>query len=558
MNYLDTGRQIKLFQKITDNKIYADKTLLIEKVSEQMENGNGYLCITRPRRFGKSVNANMLGAYYTKKFNSEKLFENLNIAKTKKFRKHLNKHHVIFIDFSRMPDICRNYDDYIRDIINGIKADLWDAYPFLEGKEYTRVSKMLEDSGDSFVFILDEWDAIFYKSFMTKEDKSRYLEFLKNLLKDQPYVELAYMTGVLPVAKYSSGSELNMFREYNFMNDSVYGAYFGMSEEEVKKLCGEAKNVGFEELKRWYDGYYLSDGSSLFNPRSVNCALTDGVCRNYWTQTGPMNEIADCVEQNVDEVREDLVKMVAGIPVEIELLGYSAAEQALNTRNEILSAMVVYGFLSYYDGFLRIPNYELMEKFQSVLLRDSMGEVKDIVDSSREMMEATLNCEEEKVAAILEKVHDREIPFLQYNDENSLSCVITLCYLYARKDYNIEREAKSGKGYCDYLFLPKKRGIPAIILELKMYGSCEEAIRQIKEKNYVERVKKYEEILLVGINYDRKKHHECKIEKISEYNALQKAKRNAEYLATLDKSDEELKAGKVIVKTMEELEAMEN
>lgn len=512
MNYLDTGRQIKLFQKVRENKIYADKSLLIEKVSQQMENGNGYLCITRPRRFGKSVNANMLGAYYTKGFDSGELFENLKIAETENYRKHLNRHHVVFIDFSRMPDLCRNYEDYILDIISGIREDLQNAYPFLKEKQYTRISKMFEDSGDAFIFILDEWDSVFYKKFMTEEDKSLYLEFLKNLLKDQPYVELAYMTGVLPIAKYSSGSELNMFWEYNFMNDSVYEAYFGLSEEEVKELSGECDSVHFEELKNWYDGYYFSDGRSLFNPRSVNCALTDGVCRNYWTETGPMNEIADCIEQNVDEVREDIVKMVAGIPVEIELLGYSAVEQKLDTRNEILSAMTVYGFLAYHDGFLRIPNYELMEKFQRVLSRDSMGEVKNIVDRSKEMLMATLACEEEKVAAILEEVHDREIPFLQYNDENSLSLVITLCYLYARKDYTIEREAKSGKGYCDYLFLPKKPGKPAIILELKMYGSCEEAIKQIKEKNYIDRASKSREVLLVGINYNKNKHHECKIE----------------------------------------------
>lgn len=515
MNYLDTGRQIHLFQKARENKIYADKSLLIEKVSQQMDSGNGYLCITRPRRFGKSVNANMLGAYFTKGFDTEELFRNLRIAKTKNYRKHLNKHHVFFIDFSRMPDMCNNYEDYILDILSGIREDLKEAYPHLRGKTYTRISKMFEDSGDSFIFILDEWDSVFYKSFMTKEDKSRYLEFLRNLLKDQPYVDLAYMTGVLPIAKYSSGSELNMFREYNFMNDSVYEEYFGLSEEEVKELSRECGSVRFEELKNWYDGYYYSDGSSLFNPRSVNCALTDGICRNYWTETGPMNEIADCVEQNVDEVREDIVKMVAGIPVEIDLLGYSAEEQKLDTRNEILSAMVVYGFLSYHDGFLRIPNYELMEKFQRVLSRDSMGEVKHIVERSKEMLLATLACQEEKVAAILEEVHDREIPFLQYNDENSLSTVITLCYLYARKDYTIEREAKSGKGYCDYLFLPKKPGKPAIILELKMYGSCEKAIGQIKEKNYTDRAMGCREVLLVGINYNRNKHHECKIEKMS-------------------------------------------
>ena len=210
------------------------------------------------------------------------------------------------------------------------------------------------------------------------------------------------------------------------------------------------------------------------------------------------------------------MKMIAGIPVEVDLQGYSAMEPQLNTRDEILSAMVVFGFLSYHDGLLRIPNHELMEKFQRVLSRDSMGEVKEIVDKSKEMLEATLACDDEKVTSILEEVHDREIPFLQYNDENALSCVITLCYLYARKDYFIERESKSGKGYCDYLFLPKKQGKTAIILELKVDTSCQKALEQIKDKNYIQKAKEFaESVILVGISYDRTdKKHTCVIEKI--------------------------------------------
>ena len=205
--------------------------------------------------------------------------------------------------------------------------------------------------------------------------------------------------------------------------------------------------------------------------------------------------------------------MVSGIPVETELNGYSAVEQQLENRNEILSAMTIYGFLSYYNGQLQIPNCELMEKFQNVLSRDSMGELKEIVETSRQILEATLAADASKVAEMLETVHDREIPFLQYSDENSLSCVITLCYLYARKDYRIEREAKSGKGFCDYLFYPKKSGGTALILELKAGASAASAIKQIRDKNYIQKVRSCSKILLIGISYDReKKKHECRIE----------------------------------------------
>lgn len=519
MNYLNTNRQYLLFEETLNSEIYVDKSLLIEKISTKIRTNSKYVCITRPRRFGKTINANMLGAYYTRGFDSHVLFDSLKIADSEMYPKHMNTHNVINIDFSRMPDICTGYEDYITDIIAGLREDLAEAYPNLVGEKYSKISEMLEDTGESFIFILDEWDSVFYRKFMSEEEKDSYLYFLKSLLKDQPYVELAYMTGVLPIAKYSSGSELNMFREHNFMNDITYDEFFGFSETEVKELCRQHKSVSYEELEKWYDGYYLSSGEHLFNPRSVNFSLIDGACQNYWTETGPMNEIADCIEHNVDEVREDIVKMVAGIPVEVDLQGYSAAELQLNTRDEILSAMVVYGFLSYHDGYLKIPNHELMEKYQRVLARDSMGEVKEIVDRSKEMLNATLDCDEKKVAEILEVVHDKEIPFLKYNDENALSCVITLCYLYARRDYTIEREVKSGKGYCDYLFLPKKAGKPAIILELKVGKSCEEAIAQIKEKDYLQKVRDYKavlctEVLLVGINYDSEKHHKCLIDRI--------------------------------------------
>jgi len=518
MNYLNTDGPFLLFQDAVNSEIYVDKSMLIDKVSEKIGTSSKHLCITRPRRFGKSVNAHMLGAYYTKGMDSGQLFEKLEIADAEEYEKHRNKHNVVFLDLSKQPDFCTNYHEYISAVIEGLREDLTEHYQLSKDKKYSSVSQMFKDSGESFIFILDEWDSVFYKNFMTSADRTMYLSFLKNLLKDQPYVELTYMTGVLPIAKYSSGSELNMFDEYNFMNDTIYDRFFGFSEQEVQRICREhAGELSFEELKKWYDGYYLYHGGSLFNPRSVTKAIMRGVCLNYWTETGPMNEISDCIEHNIAAVREDIVKMAAQIPVEADLQGYSASDLQLNTRDEILSAMVVFGFLSYHDGYLRIPNHELMEKYQRVLARESMGGVKEIADSSKEMMEATLSADSGKVAEILERAHDREIPFLQNNDENSLSCVITLCYLYARKDYFIEREAKSGKGYCDYIFLPKKSGRKAIILELKVNDTCQAAVSQIKEKNYIEKAKEYaRDILLVGISYDKlKKKHDCLIEQIN-------------------------------------------
>lgn len=513
MKYLNQEAPLTNFKMLLNSPIHVDKSGMIDILNKNIATINRYICVTKPRRFGKTLNANMLAAYYTKGLDTHDVFDSLNIAKFDSYETHRNQYHVIYIDFSRMPRNCSSYQAYITWIENGIAADLKEKFPITTQEDDT-LSAVFAKTKQSYIYVLDEWDSVFYKDFMSDKDKKAYLEFLKDLLKDQPYVKLAYMTGVLPIAKYSSGSELNIFREFNFMNDPIFDEFFGFTEDEVNKLCEMHKGISYEELKYWYDGYYLSNGRSLFNPRSVNNALLNQVCLNYWTETGPMNEIAEYVEHNVDEVREDIVKLVSGISVEIELQGYSASELQLNTRDEILSAMVVFGFLSYHDGMLHIPNHELMMKFETVLSRNSMGEVKEIVKQSKEMLEATLSCDEEKVASILEEIHDREIPFLKYSDENSLSCVISMSYLKARDYYDVQRESKAGKGYVDYIFIPKKRNYPPIIIELKFGQDVHKAIQQIKDKNYMQKIMKYPEYLLVGITYDEKKRHQCRIEKV--------------------------------------------
>lgn len=276
MHYLNTNAQIRLFQDTLNSEIYVDKSMLIRKISPMIRTNEKYICITRPRRFGKTVNANMLGAYYTKGYDSHELFKQLDIAGTQDFESHINKYNVIHIDFSVVPDFCDEYRTYLKSIIRKLHEDLLEAYPGLEGKEYAGVNEMLQAAGDSFIFILDEWDSIFYEKYVTGEDKIHFLKFLKALLKDKSYVDLAYMTGVLPIAKYSSGSELNMFWEYNFMNDRTFEEQFGLTEDEVRELCKRYTSVSYEELERWYDGYLTGDGRHLFDPHSVNRALVDG------------------------------------------------------------------------------------------------------------------------------------------------------------------------------------------------------------------------------------------------------------------------------------------
>ena len=517
--YLNTDTALENYKKLIKSKYFVDKSLIIGKLNNLLGTSECYVCITKPRRFGKSSIINMLGAYYTKGYNSKDIFDKLNISKEKSYLENLNKYNVINISFSDIPSDELVYSNYINNIEGQIKKDILEIFKDKKIEQNQQLYKMLLETKEQFIFIIDEWDYIFSHNLF-KENQQDFLEFLRNLLKDKPYVALCYMTGVLPIKKYSEGSALNMFDEYTMINDGVYDNYFGFTEEEVKYLCDKQNALSFDEISKWYNGYLTEDGEKIYNPRSVVKALENGKCRSYWTNTGRMDEVLFYLKYNIAEVRDDVIEMVAGNTVDIFIdEEFRAGQEAPKTREEIYSAMIVYGFLSYYDGTIRIPNKELMKEFEKALKDEAFGEVMTIVKNSSNMLKATLNKDTETMEKIINDIHNSEIPILQYNDENSLSCVVTLAYLSARNEYKIEREEKSGKGYADFMFHPRKKNGTAIILELKKDDTAEKAINQIKEKKYSMKFIKENEgrkILAVGICYNSKtKEHECKIEEIN-------------------------------------------
>ena len=457
---------------------------------------------------------------YSKNADFKELFDKFEISKSSSYKEHLNKHNVIYMTFNQIPNTNCTYEDFIGRYTSFLLKDLKEICPEIEVNEKMLLSDMFDhvykEQGNGFIFILDEWDYIFNNNLFSENDRKAFLEFLRDLLKDKPYVELAYMTGVLPIAKYSSGSALNMFKEYNMLNDSKYDKYFGFTLSEVENLCKKQNKITFEELKMWYDGYKTYSGLDVFNPRSVVYALSDGVCQSYWTNTGPMDEILYYINQDIDSVKDDIVKMTSGIPFEIKLKGYGTEQIELNNRNQALSAMSIYGFLSYHDEILTIPNKELRIKFDEALEDKSMGAVSEIVLKSNEMLKATLRKDTETMERIIQEAHDINIPIIKYNDENSLACVVTLVYLSARTKYTIVREMEAGAGRADFIFYPNDKSKPAFILELKKNSTSDEALKQIKEKRYATALKDYTgKKLAVGISYDEKlKKHSVKIEEI--------------------------------------------
>lgn len=533
--YLNSKTAYTLYKSETEKPYFVDKSKLLEELFPLVQTGNNHICITRPRRFGKTVVANMISSFFSNACDAGDIFDSLLISKTVDYHKFLNQFPVIHISFNELGSRCSSYRDYIERIETRLLRDLKREYTKLDLEGIDNAADALlelyaQDETARFLFVLDEWDFIFHQNFIKEQDKKEYLMFLRNLLKDRPYVRLAYMTGILPIAKYSSGSELNMFSEFTMASEERFSECFGFTDPEVDLLFARYEKAGIESaqitregLKKWYDGYHTKGGERLYNPRSVVMSLSNNNLGNYWTSSGPYDEIFYYIKNNVDAVKDDLALMVSGQPIPAKIWEYAATSQELKTKEQILSAMVVYGFLSYEDGEVFIPNKELMDQFSDMLKREeSLGYVYRLAKASEKMMEATLRGDTETMEQILEETHDIETPILSYNHETELSAVVNLTYLSARDYYRIEREEKAGKGFVDFIFYPEMSSVKTgIILELKVDHSPEDAITQIKEKNYLVRFtgkkvkneKKIERILLVGIGYDKQtKRHRCKIE----------------------------------------------
>ncbi len=371
--YLNSRAAYTLYKSETEKPYFVDKTSMLEELFPLVRTGNNHICITRPRRFGKTVTANMIASFFSRTVDAQDIFQSLSIADAEDYGKYRNQFSVIHISFNELGGMCSSYEEYVGKIERRLVRDLKNEYPEMEIEENADAADVLlelyaADENARFIFVLDEWDFIFHQNFITEKNKREYLAFLRNLLKDRPYVLLAYMTGILPIAKYSSGSELNMFSEFTLAAEERFSEYFGFTEKEVDMLFAryekqnrKSPQVTRAGLKKWYDGYHTKMGERLYNPRSVVMALSNNNLGNYWTSSGPYDEIFYYIRNNVDAVKDDLAVMISGGSVPARVREYAATSQELKTKEEILSAMVVYGFLSYENGEVSIPNKEVGE-----------------------------------------------------------------------------------------------------------------------------------------------------------------------------------------------------
>ena len=517
------------FQESLNSEIYIDKTGLIEKTNAVLRTKQKFVCISRPRRFGKSMAADMLAAYYERGEDAEELFANFAIGKAESFQKHLNQYDVLKINMQEFLSATQNIDEMLQMLKKYLIFDLKESYGQVRFRDEENLVQVMKDiytaTKHAFVILIDEWDCLFREYKEDKEAQRKYLDFLRAWLKDKAYVALAYMTGILPIKKYGSHSALNMFTEYSMTDPGNMAEYFGFTEEEVSTLC-QKYSMNFEEAKAWYNGYHLITHSkngdqrySIYNPKSVVESMLRHKFGTYWNQTETYEALKIYIQMNMDGLKDAVVEMLAGGSIPINIGTFSNDMTTFATRDDVLTLLVHLGYLTY-DGekeSVSVPDREVAQEYVNAITTMDWHEVAESIQNSRKLLGALWKLDENAVAEGIDKAH-REISILQYNDENSLSCTIHLAFYFAREYYTIIRELPSGKGFADVCFIPRKlyADKPAAVIELKWDKSAEGAITQIKDKQYVEALKDYQgNLILAGINYDKKtKKHSCKIEKL--------------------------------------------
>ena len=515
------------FQNALDGEIYIDKTGLIELTNRFLGTPQEFICNSRPRRFGKSMAANMLAAYYSKGCNSQELFAGLEIEKSTDYEKYLNKFDVIHFDVQWCFKEAGSAEKTVSFITQTILAELRYIYGNIIPEDVTKVSGALsyisEATGNKFVIIIDEWDVLIRDEATNKAVQEEYIDFLRNLFKGvEPtkFIALAYMTGILPIKKYKTQSALNNFDEYTMLEPDLLAPYVGFTESEVKALC-EQYHKDFAEVKRWYDGYEL-DGYHVYNPRAVVSLMLRGSFKSYWTQTGTYESILPLINMDFDGLRSAIIDMLSGDAVEVIPYFFQNDMVSFRDKDDVLTLLIHLGYLAYNQKRNQafIPNEEIRFEFAKATKVNKWNELIGFQRESRALLEAVLDEDTDAVSEMLEKIHNQYTSVIQYHDENSLSSVLTIAFL-GTLDYYFKpvRELPAGRGFADFIYIPKpmyREDYPALVVELKWNKSAKAALQQIKEKRYAESLKDYTgEILLVGINYDKKtKEHSCSIEKI--------------------------------------------
>lgn len=510
------------FQDIVNHE-FIDKSGLIPAINETLNSERRYSCVTRCRRFGKSMAAKMLCAYYDWSCDSKALFSGLAVEKDPSFNKYLNKYPTIYLDITDFTTRYRG-EEIVDQIQNSIIRDLKSVFPKVPVNDSDDLMDYLyrikETGCECFVFIIDEWDLVLRELGGNVSVINRYVDFLRRLFKGSGSNSVfagVYMTGILPIKRYNTQSALNNFREYSMVDPAYLASYYGFTEKEVEALA-QKYDVDVDILKQWYDGYVIGDEKSIYNPYSVMEAIRRKRCKSYWATTGAYDSVKTYIQMNFDGLKDTIIRMLAGDKVVVNTTKFQNDMSMVTSKDDVLTVLIHLGYLAYDESEAKcfIPNKEVADEFSNAVEETDWDQLAKVIRDSRDLLDATLACDELSVAKGIEQAHDENTSILSYNDENSLACVLSIAYIWAKNEYVIHRELATGKGYADLVLIPRRNvNKPAIVLELKYNKSVDSALEQIRRKNYTSKIGEYTgEILLVGINYDKEsKLHTCKIEK---------------------------------------------
>ncbi len=516
------------FQVALNSKIYIDKTGLIEYTNSVLDTSDAYICNSRPRRFGKSYTANMLAAYYSKGCNSEEMFSGLDISRKSDFKTHLNQYDVIHIDIQWFLANCYNSNKIVSFLSDSVISELRDIYPDIlplgELSLPDSLSRIKDKTGQKFIIIIDEWDVLIRDEATNYYIQNEYINFLRGMFKGtEPtkYIQLAYLTGILPIKKEKTQSAVNNLEEFTMLHSYELAPYIGFTENEVKMLC-QKYDRDFEKVKKWYDGYLL-ENYEIYNPKAVVSVMLRGKFRSYWSETGSYEVIVPLINMNYDGLKNTIIEMLSGQNVKVNTLTFKNDPANIQSKDDVITYLIHLGYLGYNekDETAFIPNEEIRHELINAVKSTNWSDLIHFQYESNHLLDATLSMNTQEVAEQIQKIHSEYASSIQYNDENSLSSVLTIAYLSSMQYYfKPIRELPTGKGFADFIYIPKPeyiRDYPALIVELKWNKNAKTALEQIKNKDYPEAIKQYtDNVILVAINYDKKsKNHECIIEKLS-------------------------------------------
>ena len=524
-HYVNPGNQG--FQLIS-NSNYVDKTMLIDLLNARIGTTDRLICISRPRRFGKSFAAQMLCAYYDCSCDSHSLFDDKKIAGCSSYASHINQYHVICFDVTSFISVVRRTDGSLSDvpnmIVNALQKEMIGQFSDLK-PDMSLTDCLLycaEKHNRKFVFIIDEWDAVIREAQNDPSAQKKYLDLLREWFKNIAFtpkvVAAAYMTGILPIKKDGSQSAISDFREYTMIKPRAFGGYVGFTEAEVKEIC-EKNDADFDAMKHWYDGYRFKGVGSVYNPNSVMQAIENDDFDSYWTETSAAEGLMEYISQDYNGLTKTIAELIAGIEVPVNPKGFANDLTTFRGKDDVLTLLIHLGYLAY-DSEKKtayIPNEEIRQEFQKSIREVHHAATLKRLQESDALLEATITGDETAVAAQIEQIHREETAPLHYNKEDSLRSVIKLAYYTYRDHYVQWEELPSGEGYVDVAYLPKyDSDYPILIIELKWNKDVQTAIDQIKAKHYPDSFKEYgREIILVGITYDKEtKKHICQIEKM--------------------------------------------